>query len=177
MTVTMMGRGSYADGGPEVIRYQGDNEAVTIGAYCSIAAGVKFFPGGNHRADWVSTYPFRVKLTLPGAYTDGHPYSKGPITVGNDVWIGRDATILSGVTIGDGAVIGANSVVTKDVRPYAVVVGNPAHEVRRRFTDAQVDELLAIRWWDRSEEEIAEWVPLLSSPDVDGFLDLVGQAS
>lgn len=52
--------------------------------------------------------------------------SKGPVIIGRNVWIGDKSTILSGITIGESAVIGANSVVTKDVPPYAVVAGNPA---------------------------------------------------
>lgn len=56
--------------------------------------------------------------------------SKGPVIIGNDVWIGEKATILGGVTIGDGAVVGANSVVTKDVPPYSVVGGNPARVIK-----------------------------------------------
>lgn len=52
--------------------------------------------------------------------------SKGPVTIGNNVWIGEKATILPGVTIGDGAVIAANAVVTKDVPDYSVVAGIPA---------------------------------------------------
>lgn len=53
-------------------------------------------------------------------------YSKGPVKIGNNVWIGDKATILPGVTIGDGAIIGANSLVTKDIPPYCVAGGNPA---------------------------------------------------
>lgn len=52
--------------------------------------------------------------------------SKGPVIIGNNVWIGDKATILGGVVIGDGAVIAANAVVTKDVPAYCVVGGNPA---------------------------------------------------
>ena len=57
--------------------------------------------------------------------------SKGPVIIGNNVWIGDKATILPGVTIGDGAVIAANAVVTKDVPPYSVVGGNPAKVIKR----------------------------------------------
>lgn len=57
--------------------------------------------------------------------------SKGPVVIGNNVWIGDKATILSGVTIGDGAIVAANSVVTKDVPAYSVVAGNPARIIRR----------------------------------------------
>lgn len=52
--------------------------------------------------------------------------SKGPVIIGNNVWIGDKATILPGVTIGDGVVVAANAVVTKDVPAYSVVGGNPA---------------------------------------------------
>jgi acetyltransferase-like isoleucine patch superfamily enzyme len=57
--------------------------------------------------------------------------SKGPVIIGNDVWIGDKATILPGVTIGDGAVIAANAVVTKDVPAYSVVGGNPARIIKQ----------------------------------------------
>ena len=56
--------------------------------------------------------------------------SKGPVIIGNNVWIGDKATILPGVTIGDGAVIAANAVVTKDVPAYSVVGGNPARVIK-----------------------------------------------
>ena len=52
------------------------------------------------------------------------------IKVGNDVWIGAGAIILPGVTIGEGVIIGAGAVVTKDVPPFAIVAGNPAHILR-----------------------------------------------
>lgn len=56
-----------------------------------------------------------------------------PVYIGSDVWIGSGAKILCGVTIGDGAVIGANSVVTKDVPPYAIVGGIPAKFIKDRI--------------------------------------------
>lgn len=58
-------------------------------------------------------------------------HSKGPIAIGDNVWIGDKATILSGVTIGDGAVVAANAVVTRDVPAYSVVAGNPARVVKQ----------------------------------------------
>lgn len=57
--------------------------------------------------------------------------SKGPVIIGNNVWIGDKATILPNVTIGDGAVIAANAVVTKDVPAYSVVAGNPAKVMKQ----------------------------------------------
>ena len=132
---------------------------------------VVMIPAGNHRVDWVTTYPLRVMLGMDGAGADGHPASRGDIVVGNDVWIGFGATILSGVTIGDGAVVGARAVVARDVRPYAVVVGNPAREIRRRFDDATVERLLTLRWWEWPLEEIRRRVPLLCDQDVQRLLD------
>jgi hypothetical protein len=109
-------------------------------------------------------------LDLPGAFEDGMPASRGPIIIGNDVWIGRNAMILSGVTVGNGAVVGAEAVVTRDVRPYAVVAGNPAREVRRRFTDEQVDALQELRWWDWPDSGIRDVVHLLNGAPVDELI-------
>lgn len=53
-----------------------------------------------------------------------------PITIGDDVWVGGGVIILGGVTVGDGSTVGAGSVVTKDVPPRSVVVGNPAKVVK-----------------------------------------------
>jgi acetyltransferase-like isoleucine patch superfamily enzyme len=163
-----IGRGTY--GKPRVASFPGDTARVTIGSYCSIALDVVMMDGGNHRMDWVSTYPFRAQLGMPGAYTDGHPASRGDIVIGSDVWIGRGARIMSGVTIGSGAVIGAYSVVTRDVRPFAIVVGQPARELRRRFADAEVEALLEIAWWDWPAERVEQAVAELNSSDIAGFI-------
>src|SRR4051794_13799349 len=92
-----MGRFSYFEEPPIVRRYTGDQARVVVGSFCSIARDVEFLVGGNHRVDWVSTFPFRITFGLPGALRDGHPSTKGDILVGHDVWIGAGATILSGV--------------------------------------------------------------------------------
>lgn len=164
----VMGPHSY--GQPRLRRYLGDTATVRVGSFVSIADNVEFIPGGNHRVDWVSTYPFRWMFQLPGALTDGHPHSKGNIVVGNDVWIATGARILSGVTIGDGAVIAAGAIVTKDVRPYSVVAGSPATEVCRRFSEDQIDALERVRWWDWPIDVIVDHVGLLCSADIDAFL-------
>jgi chloramphenicol O-acetyltransferase type B len=153
---------------------RGERARVCIGAYCSIATGARFVVGGNHRPDWISTYPFRVMWGMSGAWTDGHPRPERDIVVGNDVWIGLDALILPGARIGDGAVVGARAVVTGEVRPYAIVGGVPAREVRRRFSDEEVDALLRLRWWEWSEDRVRKHVDLLSSPRVDELLALGG---
>ncbi len=128
------------------------------------------FVGGNHPVEWVSTFPFRAAFHLPGALEDGCPASKGDVVIGHDVWLGAGATNLSGVCIGNGAVVGAETVVSKDVRPYAIVVGNPAREVRRRFGDDEIERLERIAWWDWPIEQIVANVHLLSSAEIVAFL-------
>jgi acetyltransferase-like isoleucine patch superfamily enzyme len=169
-----MGRHSY--GRPRVRWYYGDNASVRIGHFVAIADDVVMTIGGGHPVGWVSTFPFRTRFRQPGAYRDGLPEPERDIVIGSDVWIGRGARILAGVRIGDGAVIGAYSVVGRDVRPYAIAAGNPAREVRRRFTDEQVERLLRVRWWDWPDEDIRRAVPLLSSGAIDEFLDRYDRA-
>ena len=164
-----IGRHTY--GTPRIVMYRGDTGRVRIGAFCSIAEDVEIYLGGNHRHDWVSSFPFRTRFALPGAYEDGHPATKGDVVIGNDVWLGRGSTIFSGVTIGNGAVVGARAVVTKDVRPYAVVAGNPGREVARRFSDEQIARLERVEWWAWPDEKVLDRVPMLTSDKIDEFLD------
>ena len=78
--------------------------------------------------------------------------------------------VLSGVTIGDGAIIGANSLVTKDIPPYALAVGSPAKVIKYRFDEETIEKLLEIKWWDFTEEEILKIIPLLQSEDIDELI-------
>mgnify|MGYP001250008780 CR=1 FL=1 len=163
-----IGRGSY---GELTVSDFGDGGRLFMGAYCSTARGSKVLLGGGHRTDWVTTYPFCV---LEPALSDvtGHPVTRGDVVIGNDVWIGTDAMILSGVTIGDGAVIMARAVVTRDVAPYAIVGGMPARETGKRFDDATIARLLALRWWDWPHERIVRAGRHLLNSDIARFLDL-----
>jgi virginiamycin A acetyltransferase len=135
----------------DAVLYAFGPERLIIGRYCAIAAGVRFLMGGANHADLgPSTYPFGI---FGGDWADTMDLvvsapSRGDTVVGNDVWLGYEALVLPGVTIGDGAIVAAASVVTADVPPYAIVAGNPARVVRRRFGDADVERLLAARWWD-----------------------------
>ena len=162
--------GEHSYGKPTLMTYSVGNGHCTIGKYCSITDEARIFLGGNHPTHYVSTYPFRVQWKLPGAHEDGIPTTKGDVVIGNDVWIGKAATILSGVTIGDGAVIGACAVVAQDIPPYAVAVGNPARVVKYRFTPGVIERLLVVRWWDWPDADVLGAVALLSSPDIEGFL-------
>ncbi|MGB0748190.1 MAG: CatB-related O-acetyltransferase [Magnetospiraceae bacterium] len=148
---------------------------LTLGKYCSIAEGVVFVLGGNHRVDWISTYPFssRPEIWPEAAGGPGHPATKGDIVVGNDVWFGRNATIYSGVTIGDGAVIAGDSVVATDVGAYEIFGGNPARCIRKRFNNETIAKLLDAAWWNLDEETIRALIPLLLAGDTKGFLSAV----
>ena len=124
--------------------------------------------GGGHRLDWATTYPFAAMAGLwPGvdASVDDQA-SRGDVTIGSDVWLGSGCLILSGVTIGHGAVIGAHAVVSRDVPPYAVVVGNPGRVVRSRFDPGLVAGLLETAWWELDPATIRPLVPLLQSDRV-----------
>jgi virginiamycin A acetyltransferase len=159
--------GAHTYGRPKV-RFAESGSRLTIGRYGSIADGVEILLGGNHRLDWITTYPFPA---LPGIWPeaaglDGSHVSNGDVSIGHDVWLGSQCIILSGVTIGHGAVVAARAVVTRDVPPYAIVAGNPARVVRRRLSDAQIEALLAKRWWDLPDTEIRRLLPILSSDRV-----------
>jgi len=163
--------GDFTYGLPNIVEY-GEGAALEIGKYCSIAENVLILLGGEHRTDWITTYPFPALAEgwRDAATIRGHPRSKGDVVIGNDVWIGTGATILSGVSIGDGAVIGAHAVVAKDVEPYAIAVGNPIKTVRKRFADTQVNALLRIQWWDWPTDRIEQTLQLLCSDRIDEFI-------
>lgn len=150
---------------------------LVIGSFVSIASGVSFILGGNHRIDWVTTYPFPAFKNKFKSARDisGHPASKGNIVVGSDVWIGQNATILSGVTIGNGVVVGACSVVTRDVPSYAICAGNPARIVGYRFDPETILKLEALAWWEWDISRIEETMIYLCSTVNSNNLDSLNQ--
>lgn len=145
--------GRYSYGVPKLLSFPSGGRLV-VGSFCSIADEVTILLGGDHDSRRMSTYPFNALWPEDGL--PPHETTKGDVELGNDVWIGYGALILSGVKIGDGAVVGAGAVVTRDVPPYAVVVGNPAEVLRYRFGPEKIEVLLTIRWWDWPDEEIRE---------------------
>lgn len=147
----IIGKGTYIAKNSMITR-------TTIGKFCSI--------GPNFLCAW-GIHPTATLSTSPSFYSlgnqNGITYSKTnkieeklPIQIGNDVFIGMNVTVLDGVKIGDGAVIGAGAVVSKDIPPYAVAVGCPIRIIKYRFSKAQIDALLKIKWWDFDDEKIKE---------------------
>ncbi|GFE58483.1 CatB-related O-acetyltransferase [Geobacter sp. AOG1] len=134
---------------------------VTIGSFCSIARSctIQEF---NHKTDrCTSYYIFRNLIEAAdrqecfwNGSEDNDIESRGPITIGNDVWIGAQVVILSGVAIGSGAVIAANSTVTRDIPPYAIAGGTPAKVIRYRFDPELITALLQLEWWLWDDEKI-----------------------
>jgi virginiamycin A acetyltransferase len=155
------------------VRYHFDfvGDKLIIGKFCMIASDVTFIMNGaNHLTDAVSTYPFAIFGHGWEKAMEGRHYPvKGDTVIGNDVWIGYKATIMSGVTIGDGAIIAAHAVVTKDVAPYAIVGGNPAAEIRKRFPEEKIQRLLEVKWWDWPIDKITAHVHLLTGNDPDSL--------
>jgi virginiamycin A acetyltransferase len=124
-------------------------DKLRIGRFCQIASGVKFvLNGGNHRTDLFTTYPFPVfGQGWEAAFDPATFPSKGDLVVENDVWLGHDALLMPGVRVGNGAIVATRAVVTRDVPDYAIVAGNPAQVVRRRYDETTVARLLAVAWW------------------------------
>jgi len=160
-----IGRGSY---GPLQIETFGDDARLKIGAFCSFAKGVTILLGGEHRTEWVSTFPFDRRY-FNASGVPHSSFARGDVVIGNDVWIGEGALILSGATIGDGAVIAARSVVRGDIPPYAICAGIPARVLKFRFPPDVIRSLLNIQWWHWPDERIRSAIPLLMSGRIEEF--------
>ncbi|HHY28668.1 MAG TPA: CatB-related O-acetyltransferase [Desulfitobacterium dehalogenans] len=153
----------------ETFLHQESNHLM-IGNYCSIAHNVSFLINLDHNYNYLSTYPIS---NICSSWKQEHlELNKGQIIIGNDVWIGRSSTILDGVCISNGAVVAANSVVTKNVPPYAIVAGNPARIVKYRFSEEIIHKLNTIKWWYWEKEKILNNKEFFESSSLRG-LDLL----
>lgn len=140
---------------------QWEIDKLYIGDYVCIGGETVILMGGNstHRLDWFSAYPFME--TIVESYQ-----SKGDTIIGDGVWIGMRAMIMPGVHLGEGAVIAAGAVVTKDVAPYSLVGGNPAKEIRKRFSDEIISRILELHLYDLAEEKMQKLQPFLCQNDI-----------
>lgn len=172
--VLTVGAGTYI--GNAELRTFAENQNsphILTGRFCSLADKIYFAIGGNHNYESVSTFPFDVPYVIKRVFKSAAalPYNRPnryQIILGHDVWIGREVTIMGGVKIGNGALIGANTVVGKDIPPYAIAVGNPARVIKYRFDEETIKKLLAVKWWNWDLEKVADNIPLMN--DVGKFL-------
>lgn len=141
-----------------------------ISAFCSIAANVHIGLA-KHPTHMVSTHPvlsdygigvlpkYFIKNSLPSEFVL-------PVTIiSADVWIGQGAMIKAGVVVGVGSIIGAGAMVSKDVAPYSIVVGIPAHEIKKRFDELTCKRLIDSKWWEFDDETLGKYAPLFSDPE------------
>jgi len=157
------------------VKYHFDfiGDQLIIGKFCMIASDVKFIMNGaNHLTDSVSTYPFAIFGSGWENAMEAKSYpQKGNINIGNDVWIGYNATIMAGVNIGDGAIIASNSTVIKDVEPYSIVGGNPASEIKKRFSKEVIKKLLELKWWNWDIEKITQNLKYLTGNQIKKIIE------
>lgn len=157
------------------VKYHFDfvGDKLIIGKFCMIASDVKFIMNGaNHLTDSLTTYPFEIFGNGWENAMNGKSYpQKGDIVIGNDVWIGYNATIMAGISIGDGAIIAANATVVKDLEPYAVVGGNPAREIKKRFSKDFITRLLELKWWNWDIEKITKNIECLTGNELDQLVE------
>ncbi len=158
------GVGTY--GYPKVICYDGTSR-LDVGKYVSFSSNVSILLGSNHKRGLVTTYP---KSLIDKNVKQNETNERGDVSIGSDVWIGYGATVIGPVTIGDGAIIGAGAVVVRDIPAFAVAVGVPAKVVKFRFEENQIQDLLKIKWWDRSKAEINKIKEDLFSSDIKDFI-------
>jgi virginiamycin A acetyltransferase len=134
----------------------------------------------NHALAGPSSFPFAI---FGGAWAEALPIEempfgrRGDTAIGHDVWLGYESLVMPGVTIGDGAVVAARAVVTRDVPPYAIVAGNPARVVRRRYDEDDVERLRRLAWWDWPAARVTAAIPLLVAGDIDRLEAFAANAS
>jgi virginiamycin A acetyltransferase len=128
----------------------------SIGKFCSISQDCLIGPN-IHPIDrfTTSSKAFAYPQAVPPSerkliyQTRKRNFNINPVHIGNDVWIGAKSIILPGITVSDGAVIGAGSIVTKNVKPYTIVAGNPAKLIRRRFDQFTIDKIIESNIYSR----------------------------
>ncbi|MFK5968546.1 MAG: DapH/DapD/GlmU-related protein [Candidatus Marithrix sp.] len=141
--------------------------------FSSISWGVSIGPG-EHNYNYITSHDFLYNpfyQIKPKNFKEPYDRFAKKVEIGNDVWIGTGSTILRGVKIGDGAVIGANSIVTKDVPPYAIVAGNPANILKYRFEKTIIKRLEELKWWDFSIDLLKEHFSYFCDKDIEKAID------
>jgi len=167
---TRLGRYSY-------IGEEANAGGLDIGRFTSIAPYL-VVGLGSHPTNFVSTSPvfYSTREQCGTTFVDRNYFAEHTETyVGHDVWIGARVCLRDGIKIGNGAIVGAGAVVTKDVPDYAIVGGVPAELIRFRFAADVVTELLAIEWWNWTEEKLRQAQPLFAQGDISAFVNWARQ--
>lgn len=163
----MMGEYSYVVNDAQITYTQ-------IGKFCSIAAMTRINPGNHpmHRASQAH-FTYRASAYFPGESDETEFFQwrrSHRVQIGHDVWIGHGAIVLPGRSIGTGAVVAAGAVVTKDVPAYTIVAGNPARQIKRRFSENISGRLAELAWWDWDHEALRRALPDFRKLAIEEFL-------
>lgn len=138
--------------GPGISIFQKLNP-ITIGKFCSIARGVSI-QEYNHNSKKITTYYIGKNIFKEN--WENENVSKGPIVIGNDVWIGSNAMILAGTKIGNGCIVASNAVTNKEYPDYSIIAGVPGKVIGYRFDDDMIEYLKKLKWWEWSISKIKE---------------------
>lgn len=154
--------GMYSYGGCFSPDFNMGGVMVNVGSYCSMANDIHYF-GANHPMKNITSSAYFYNKSFSGLEVNDVPRST--LDISDDVWIGYGVIITNGChSIGRGSVIGAGSIVTKDVPPYAIVAGNPAHLIKSRFNDAEIESLESSRWWTKKPSELFHYYEFMDDP-------------
>lgn len=152
-----LGMKSYIGGNANL---DGDTGSIIVGKFSALSWKITFELGRNHSHNYRNVSSISIN-NIDWAPPEGFYPKEKPckILIGNDAWIGRGCILKATnpdkpLVIGDGAVVASDSVVVKNVPPYAIVGGNPAQIIKYRFEPHVIESLLRIKWWDWSLDKI-----------------------
>jgi virginiamycin A acetyltransferase len=130
-----------------IAKYDGPEQSLRVGRFVSGGLRLKFLLNGQHETRTISTTLFSV---YGEDFRNTPPPQYGDCVIKNDVWIGDETMMLGGGTIENGCIVGARTLLPPNFRsePYGVYAGNPARLIRFRFSQAIIEALLNLAWWE-----------------------------